>query len=198
MDNKPTFEYCPTCAGSDRNHRGFVMRSIDAVCRDKWHTGAPSEPPTDNLGYADAHCWHCGRSDNLHGPDGRASDGSHIFESFAQLRQPPAPDVSEPTLEGIRQEWRETAARLEAGKGVFHNAERSDTLDDCDADLAPIATKLWALIDKWPHKYEKPDKRLIQDDWVCWIGNNPPSYFRHSTNCQHCALAAILGERPKE
>lgn len=34
-------ECCPTCAGTDRSHFGFVMRTYDQRCTNKWHTAVP-------------------------------------------------------------------------------------------------------------------------------------------------------------
>src|SRR5258708_4271889 len=33
-------ECCPSCAGIDRSHFGFVMRTYDTRCNNGWHTGA--------------------------------------------------------------------------------------------------------------------------------------------------------------
>lgn len=45
---------------------------------------AQGKPPLYNL----THCRVCGRSDNMHGPDGKSTDGTHYFEAQGKATQP--------------------------------------------------------------------------------------------------------------
>jgi hypothetical protein len=74
---------CPACGGVQGDAKEVVdkRRQITLPCphpfhdRDEVKPSGPSGAQTVNS----AHCSICGRADNMHGPDGTSSDGSHVF-----------------------------------------------------------------------------------------------------------------------